>query len=96
MGYGTGLLCTQFNGMQRLFGLNDKDDPYCVIFKDDCSDLIFKAEKITKDIEFTRRMTTKAREVIEERHLHTHRLVELKNILTALVEGHEVPKVWGQ
>lgn len=92
MGSGTGVLTTSFSNKEALFG----DKEVCWTFEGNCSNLMQQVKRITdpkerKDLYYR---TRNALEVINERHLDKHRLIELTNILKALAGGEQIPSQW--
>jgi len=88
MASGAKLFITPFQYSDILFG---KERSYYT-YKCDCSDIIEMGYKILEDDD---EVSKRAVEVIRKNHLLSHRSEELKNILTAVVEGSEVPRKWG-
>lgn len=83
-----GLLFTSdFIGRKKIFG-----EKLFIEYKDDCSDIIEKAEDILcndyTDLAFL------AWKRIGEMHLHSIRILELYNVLKAILEGNKVEDRW--
>lgn len=91
MACGNALLVTDFYYRNILFG----NDECFFIYKEDLSNLIEKTKEIINDTDKVREYTKKAINIIQNRHLDSHRIFELYNILKAIHEGKEIPKIWG-
>jgi spore maturation protein CgeB len=83
-----GLLFTNdFIGRELIFG-----DKLFVEYKDDCSDVLEKAEDILSndysDLAYS------AWKVIGEKHLHSRRIKELHDILYSILTGKKVEDNW--
>jgi hypothetical protein len=91
MASGAALLTTNFIYKDILFG-----NKQCFFeYKKDCSDVVKKTIEILNDYDFVAEVTKNALQRINNYHLHSHRILELYNILEAIVSGNEVPKKWG-
>jgi len=89
---GSALLTQWFYGSEELFGCKK-----CFFtYRDDCGDIVEVAKEILSDREEVYRVTRNALEQIHKKHLDRYRIVELYNILKALVEGRRIPKKWGR
>jgi len=93
MASGTCLLTQQFNSIVRRELFDNRDDIY-VTYKDDCKDIIKKAEGILYNMDKTKEITKNALDLINKNHLDKHRMKELYDILEALVKGKEIPRRW--
>jgi hypothetical protein len=91
MASGALLLTTEFGYEDVLFG-----NKYCFLkYKEDCSNLLELIRIYCSDRVAIKHITKNALTIINNKHLHKHRIVELYNILVALNSGKEVPKKWG-
>jgi spore maturation protein CgeB len=90
MASGTVLLTNKLKMREVLFG---KDQCY-MEYKDDCSDLVKKVNKLLKDDDYRNMLAKKGHDVVHEHHLDKHRVKELYNILKKLLEGKEVERKW--
>lgn len=89
---GTVMLTNWLHSSDLLFG-----NKQCfVTYKDDCSDIVDKVNEIFNDIDMVQEIANNALEQVIQKHTDKCRLVELYNILDALVYGKEVPRIWGQ
>ena len=71
------------------------DNKECYVeYKDDCSDIIDKVMFILNN-DLSEMRDNAIKQVIDK-HTDTKRIVELHNILLALKEGKDIPKIWGQ
>jgi len=87
---GTAVLTNSMYEDKLLFG-----DKQCYFeYKDDCSDLIELAKFILN--EDVSEVVNNCTKIIKEKHTDDKRLIELVNILSALHEGKEIPRIWGQ
>lgn len=92
MASGTALLTTKIDPDKRLFGENQ-----CFFtYDEDCSDIISVARKILDDKDKTKEVIHNALSVVNEKHLDKHRIIELQNILEAIIYGIEIPDIWGK
>ena len=89
---GTAMLTNRFNNSKELFG----DKPCYFEYKDDCSDVVSQAKMLLEDDDMRNEVVANALEIVNSRHTDVHRTHELYAILKALIEGKEIPKVWGQ
>jgi len=90
MASGSALLVQRSKGNKRLFG----NKQCSFIFRDDCSNIVEVAKTILTKKELVKKVTKNALEVVNQHHLHKHRIVELYDILKALVSGKKVPRKW--
>lgn len=89
---GTALLTNWVHNEKELFG-----DKKCYFaYKDDCSDIVNTAKIILEDKEQRNEVIANALKVVKERHTDSARLLELYNILRALLSEVEIPRIWGQ
>jgi len=89
---GTAVLTNRINGKTELFG-----NKQCFFeYKDDCSDLIDIASNVINDDDLRNEVVSNAIEVIMERHTDKKRIIEFYNILKAVTDGKEPPRIWGQ
>jgi glycosyltransferase involved in cell wall biosynthesis len=65
-------------------------------YKDDCSNIVEQANIILEDEDKVLEVTKNALQIVKEKHTDEKRAFELYNILKALTEGTEIPKIWGQ
>ena len=91
MACGCALLVSDFYYRKRLFG----EEECMFIYKNDLSDIDDKVNEIVSDLDKVKAYTKTALNVIQNRHLDSHRILELYNILKAINEGKEIPKIWG-
>jgi len=88
----TALLTNGIHNKKEIFG-----EKQCFFeYKDDCSDLVDVANTIINDVDMRDEVTANALEIVREKHTDEKRIVELYNILKAVVDGKEPPRVWGQ
>jgi len=89
---GTALLTNWMYNRKELFG-----DKQCFFeYKDDCSNLVDVANTVINDVDMRNEVVANTLEVVKERHTDSKRIVELYNILKAVVGGKEPPRIWGQ
>jgi len=89
---GTAVLTNWMHNKKELFG-----DKQCFFeYKDDCSDLVDVANTVINDVDLRNEVISNAIEVIHEKHTDKKRIVEYYNILKAVADGKEPPRVWGQ
>ncbi len=89
---GAALLTNWMHESKTLFG-----DKQCFFtYKDDLSDIIDVAKVILNDKDMVKEVTNNALKVVREKHTDTIRIRELYDILYSLVEGKEIPRVWGK
>ena len=89
---GTAMMTNWMYESKRLFG-----DKKCFFtYKDDISDIVDVANTILNDKDMVKEVTSNALEVVREKHTDHIRIMELVDILLSLVEGREVPRVWGR
>uniref|UniRef100_A0A6H1ZJU4 Putative glycosyltransferase n=1 Tax=viral metagenome TaxID=1070528 RepID=A0A6H1ZJU4_9ZZZZ len=91
MACGTALLTTDFYYKNILFG---KDECFFV-YKENLSDLVEKVKEITNDTDKVKEYTKKAIKIIQNRHLDSHRILELYCILKEVHEDKKLTKIWG-
>ena len=65
-------------------------------YKDDCSDIIEKTNIILRDNYVVDEIIDRAYKKVLKYHTDSKRIIELYNILKALIEERRVPKIWGQ
>ena len=88
---GTAMMTNWMHESKTLFG-----DKQCFFtYKDDLSDVVNVANTILNDKDMVKEVTSNALEVVREKHTDHVRIMELADILLSLVEGKEVPRVWG-
>ena len=83
------LLCNEIHAWQKLFG---KDRPY-VCYNDSLRDLVPQALRML-DGQYDN-LIPKSKEVVMESHLDRHRIVELVEIMEAVVRERKIPRKWG-
>jgi len=85
MASGTALLTQPYKPeiTRRLFG----DDPPYMTYKKDCTDIVYNAQRILEWDEYRVDMCKHALHLVNTRHLHKHRVLELYEILTAVLEN---------
>jgi len=89
---GSVLLTNWMHNKIELFG-----DKQCFFkYKDDCSDIIDVANTILNDDDLREEVISNALEIVRERHTDEKRVIELYNILKAIADGKEPPRIWGQ
>jgi spore maturation protein CgeB len=91
MASGTAVLTPWFYGSDILFG----KDKCFFKYREDCTDLKTVAVDMLRDIPKTKSVIDNALNVVRDRHLHKHRILELHDILLAILNKKEVPKKWG-
>ena len=89
---GSALLTNHIHNTKELFG-----DKQCFFeYKDDCSDIIDVVNTIINDVDMRNEVISNVLEVVRKKHTDEKRIIELYNILQAVVDGKEPPRVWGQ
>lgn len=89
---GTALLTNKVNFYKELFGNKQVYFEY----DDECRTVVDIAKIILNDTDKVQEITKNAYDICLERHTDNKRIIELNNILEALVNGKEVPRIWGQ
>lgn len=89
---GTALLTNWLYEYDMLF--EGKDCLY--VYKDDGSDVVRIAEQLIEDDIVRKAKIVVAQDVVKRKHTDKHRVEELRNILLALINNKEIPRVWGQ
>ena len=79
MASGSVLLTNRFSGMEKLFPQN----AYC-LYKNDCSDIIQKAERIIRDDSYREQIAQEGRKCILKKHTNNIRAKEFISILEKL------------
>lgn len=87
----TPYLTNWFHHSHLLLGLKE----YCFIYKDDCSDIVKKANIILNEPDYVAEVTKNALEVAQKEHTDTVRIKQLYDIIEAVIEGKEPPRRWG-
>jgi len=91
MASGTAIITTWFYGSDLLFGKNQ-----CFFkYRDDCTDLKAVSEEVLNNLSKTKHITDNALVEVNKHHLHKHRIIELYNILYAVLNGKDIPRKWG-
>jgi len=89
---GAALLSNKIDHSDLLF-----DGKECYFeYKDNCRDLIEKVKIILHEPEYVKEVVKNAQEQIRLKHTDSKRIVELYNILDAMLNGKELPRIWGQ
>ena len=88
----TALLTNRFNFNKELFG----NKQCCYIYKDDCSDLLEVTKDLLNNNEKRNEVTNNAYDRVIKYHTSSKRIIELYNILEAVINKSKIPKVWGQ
>uniref|UniRef100_A0A6M3IYQ9 Putative glycosyltransferase n=1 Tax=viral metagenome TaxID=1070528 RepID=A0A6M3IYQ9_9ZZZZ len=92
MASGTALLTSRIEESKILFG----DEQCLFTYKEDCSDIVSLVKDILSDEDKIKEIAMNGYSAVCKKHLDKHRIVELQNILEALVSGSEIPDVWGK
>ena len=87
----TPYLTNWFHQSHLLFGIKE----YAFIYKDDCSDIVKKANIILNDPDYVTEVTKNALEVVQKEHTDFVRIGQLYEILSSVIQGKEPPKKWG-
>ncbi len=89
---GSALLTNHIDHSDLLFG-----NKQCYFeYKDNCSDIIDKANTILHDHDYVNEVVNNMNEQINLKHTDSKRLLEFYNIAEALVAGKTIPRIWGQ
>jgi len=88
---GTAMLSNRFNGCDELFF----GKKVWYEYNDDCSNIIDVANDLLNDKDKRKHITDTARKICLEHHTHTHRLIELKNIITEFISTGNIIRKWG-
>lgn len=91
MASGTTLMTNYVNHSKVLFG----EEPCFFEYKDDCSDVEEVAREMLNNLPKRKEYTKRAYHIMHEKHMDKHRIIELRDILQALLEGKEIPRKWG-
>lgn len=92
MASGTALLTTKIGPSKRLFG-----DKQCFFtYNENCEDIVSITKSMLENRDNTREVIHNALTIVNEKHLDKHRIIELQNILNAIVYGGEIPDLWGE
>lgn len=92
MASGTALLTQWFHGSEELFGRNK-----CYFtYRDDLRDLEYRMNYMINNPEEVKYITKNALSIVNSKHLNMHRVLELYNIFKSIVEGKEIPRIWGR
>lgn len=91
MGSGTLLYTDPFKGFRSLFGQNE----VCVFYKNDRSNVVEKAKQITvMDVDELQTIVDTGVKIVNQKHLDTHRITELKYIIETYLETGRVEQLW--
>jgi len=88
----TAVLTNRVGSSYKLFG----DKKVYFEYDDSCDNVVDIAKEIIYDTDKVKELTENAFEVCIERHTDDKRAKELSDILECLVEGKEIPRIWGQ
>jgi len=90
MASGTTLLTNYINHSKILFG-----EECFFEYKDDLSDVLEVATEMMNNLPKRKEYTKRAYDIMHEKHMDKHRIIELRDILQALLDGKEIPRKWG-
>ena len=89
---GTAVMSNKIDHQDLLF-----DNKECYFeYKDDCSDVVTVAKEILNNHDHVKEVVKNAQEQIKLKHTDEKRLIELIDIIIALLEETELPRIWGQ
>lgn len=91
MASGTALLSTHFRMRKELFG----EEQVFFEYEADMSNIVEVAKNVLLDLPKTLEVTKNALTIVNKKHLDKHRIVELYNILKAILSGEKIPILWG-
>jgi len=88
----TALLTNRFNFNKELFG----NKQCCYTYKDDCSNLLEVTKDLLNNHEKRCEITNNAYNRVIKYHTNNKRIIELYNILEAVINKNKIPRIWGQ
>jgi spore maturation protein CgeB len=90
MASGAALLTPSFGGRENLFG-----DLKCMYeYKDNCSDLLKQARRITRNNGLRLEVIRNAMKIVKKKHNHGSRIKELNNHIKNMLEGKSIKHYW--
>lgn len=91
MASGSLLYTDDFAGRERLFGKEE----VCKFWTSE-KDVVEKARVIlNSNVSDLQRVVDRAVDIVNQKHLHKHRVVELEHILISYLENKKVERIWG-